>query len=254
MYNFHTLFLGQQVKHLPSCHSTNSIALELIEAGQAQEGLLVLSDYQSAGRGQGQNIWEAAPFQNITLSLVLTPRFLAAQEQFYLSMAVALSLHDSLRAYVPDPDGLKVKWPNDIFYEDKKICGILIQNLLKNQHLHYAIVGVGINVNQTQFQSVQASSLKLINGQQNNLTELTEAFLKAMEVRYLQLRHCKYDRLRFDYLQQLYAYQEARRFEVQGRVFEGKILGVDSVGKICIETEGQLHYFQNKEVALLPKS
>lgn len=252
MYNFHTLFLGRQVLHLPSCHSTNSTALELIEAGQAEEGLLVFCDEQRAGRGQGQNLWEAAPFQNITLSLVLAPRFLVAKEQFYLSMAVALSLHDSLRAYVPSPDALKVKWPNDIFYEDKKICGILIQNLLKNQYLHYAIVGVGINVNQTQFQSVQASSLKLINGQQNNLTELTEAFLKAMEVRYLQLRHCKYDRLRFDYLQRLYAYQEKRYFEVEGHIFEGKILGVDSIGKICIETAGQLRYFQNREVRLLP--
>ncbi len=252
MYNFHTLFLGRPVIHLPSCHSTNAVALELIEAGEAAEGLLVLCDEQRAGRGQGQNTWEAAPFQNITLSLVLMPRFLEAKEQFYLSMAVALSLYDSLSGYVPVPDALKIKWPNDIFYQDKKICGILIQNLLKNQHLHHSVVGVGINVNQTQFQSPQASSLKLINGQQYALPELIEAFLKAMEQRYVQVRHCKYDRLRFDYLRQLYAYQESRLFEAQGRVFEGKILGVDNVGRICIEAEGHLTYFQNKEVCLLP--
>jgi BirA family biotin operon repressor/biotin-[acetyl-CoA-carboxylase] ligase len=146
-----TLFTGQQLVWLPTCPSTNSEAQSLIVQNRASEGCTVITDFQTAGRGQRGNQWVAAPAENLMLSVVWQPTFLAATEQFRLSQAVALAVHDWATALLgPDPK-LKVKWPNDLYYGNQKLGGLLIENSLSGTKIQYSIIGIGLNINQQAF-------------------------------------------------------------------------------------------------------
>ena len=143
-----TLFVGQNIIYLPTCQSTNNEALQFLADGTAYEGDMVVTDGQTQGRGQRGNQWIAQSGQNLTFSLVLQPTFLLASEQFWLNMAVSLAVYDSLSPFIPA--GLRIKWPNDIYVNDRKMGGILIENALQGYNLAHSVVGIGLNINQTQ--------------------------------------------------------------------------------------------------------
>ncbi len=125
-----TLFIGKDLRYLPMCQSTNLTALELIENDDYFEGTTLITDHQTAGRGQQGNTWEAEKGQNITLSVILAPRHLHSSEQFFLNMAVTLAIHDFLQSFLENPKLLKIKWSNDLLYHSQKISGILIHNII----------------------------------------------------------------------------------------------------------------------------
>ena len=112
--------------------------------------MVLVADYQTAGRGQGTNSWESERGQNLTCSLGFSPEGVKASRQYILSMAIAVALTETL-AGLPHP--VSIKWPNDIYVGDKKICGILIENMLKGEHIRHCIIGIGLNVNQKRFVS-----------------------------------------------------------------------------------------------------
>lgn len=254
MYKIHpkTLFVGQISQYLPSCQSTNDEASALIAHPTAPlEGTLVVTRQQTAGRGQRGNVWEAQPDQNLTFSLILKPSFLTATEQFWLNMAISLGIYDTLRPLIGDE--LRIKWPNDIYVGNQKLGGILIENTLQGYTIAWSVVGIGLNINQTEFQYPTATSLQqhafLPNGY--DLPGLLEQLCLTIEQRYLQLRSGERDALKINYLQTLYRYQETQRFESAGRSFEGVIMGVDETGHLAITENGRVHYFGFKEVAFL---
>src|SRR5690554_3701783 len=142
-----TIFLGKNIIHLPECHSTNDVAMQKYRSGEAPEGTIVITDKQTEGRGQRGNQWLTQPNLNLTFSLILTPVFLDASEQFGLNMAVSLGIREALSDYV---QGIIIKWPNDILHEENgKIGGILIENSVTHKGIELAMVGVGLNINQT---------------------------------------------------------------------------------------------------------
>ena len=112
--------------------------------------MVLVADYQTAGRGQGTNSWESERGQNLTCSLGFSPDGVKASRQYILSMAIAVALTETL-AGLPHP--VSIKWPNDIYVGDKKICGILIENMLKGEHIRHCIIGIGLNINQKRFVS-----------------------------------------------------------------------------------------------------
>ena len=120
--------------YLPSCHSTNEIAQNLLQ-GTVEEGTIVITDHQFEGKGQRGNVWQSEPFANLTFSMILKPDFLKAREQFGLTMSVSLGIKSVLEQYLPGP--VQIKWPNDILFRQKKIAGILIENNLRGQELDY---------------------------------------------------------------------------------------------------------------------
>ncbi|MBC5993063.1 biotin--[acetyl-CoA-carboxylase] ligase [Pontibacter cellulosilyticus] len=244
-----TLFMGQQLYFLPACPSTNSEAQQLLIKNEATEGCAVVTAHQTAGRGQRGNTWEAEPGKNITLSVILKPKFLAIKHQFYLNMAVSLGVLDLLREL-----GLKnaqVKWPNDLFFEDKKLGGILIENALNSLTLQHSIVGIGLNVNQLAFGYTTATSLAKVLGYTLDLEQVTNRLLELLEKRYLELRNDKTAKLKYEYLQALYRYQEQHTYRVDNRPVMGQILGVDEEGRLAVEIEGELRYFGFKEIAFV---
>ena len=244
-----TLFIGQQLYFLPVCASTNSEAHQLLIKNKAIEGCTVLTSEQTNGRGQRGNSWEAQPGKNITLSVVLMPVFLAVRQQFYLNMAVSLAVLDLIREQ--GVEDTQLKWPNDLYFKDKKIGGILIENSINSYSLQHSIIGIGLNVNQQNFGLATATSLTQILGKELPLDKLTECLLEKLEKRYLELRSGKLAKLKYEYLQALYRYQEEHFFNVQGQQVAGVIVGVDETGRLGVEIEGELRFFDFKEIAFI---
>ncbi|TPE44701.1 biotin--[acetyl-CoA-carboxylase] ligase [Pontibacter mangrovi] len=242
-----TLFMGQQLLFIQSCASTNTEAQQLLIKNEATEGCTVVTHCQTQGRGQRGNSWEAAPGQNITLSVILSPTFLAVRQQFYLNMAVSLAVLDLLREQ--GLEQAQVKWPNDLFFEDKKLGGILIENTINSLSLQHSIVGIGLNVNQLRFGTSTASSLACALGYTLDLEKLTVRLLELLEKRYLQLRNGHLARLKYEYLQGLYRYQEKHLFRIGQQEVQGQIMGVDEAGRLAVEIENELRYFDFKEIA-----
>ncbi|MCC8072224.1 MAG: biotin--[acetyl-CoA-carboxylase] ligase [Bacteroidales bacterium] len=158
---------------LDSTSSTNTYLSE--NAAQFPHGAVVVARDQTAGRGQRGNTWESAPGENITLSMLLRPQEVEAREQFRISEAVSLAIVETLDALL-QPLEARIKWPNDIYVGDQKVCGILIENVVKGTLIDQSIVGIGLNVNQTQWLSDAPNpvSLRQLTGKEYRLDLLVE--------------------------------------------------------------------------------
>jgi BirA family transcriptional regulator, biotin operon repressor / biotin---[acetyl-CoA-carboxylase] ligase len=242
-----TIFLGKDVLFLPECHSTNDKALELIRQGRANEGSIVICDHQTRGKGQRGNSWETKSGENLTFSLVLRPEFLDVSEQFFLNMMISNSIRKLLQDYLPD---LKVKWPNDLVVPDHgKIGGVLIENIVSSVAWEYAVVGVGININQRIFRTNQATSLSLITGGLFELEELFRLLIAHIEQGYISLKKGKTETIRNNYLNHLYLKDQWAVFTEKDVPFEGKIIDVSKFGKLqLILRDGSERFFDLKEI------
>ncbi len=192
-----TLFIGKKIIYLPSCHSTNDIAAELVHRADISEGAVVITDDQTAGRGQRGTEWVTARGLNFTFSLVLRPSFITAGEQFLLSQTIALGVRNYLSEFT---NNVRVKWPNDLYVNNLKTGGILIENSLQGRRIAHSIIGIGLNINQPEFQSARATSLRLETGQVFDLSQQLPLLLQSLEHVYLRLRGGQFDALRREYL------------------------------------------------------
>ena len=138
------------IQHETEVVSTNSLLSVLCKEGNIPEFHTILADFQSAGKGQRGNFWESAPNQNLLFSIVLYPTALKANQQYVFSMMTSLCIVNTLNKYT---DGFTVKWPNDIYWHHRKICGILIENEINGKYISQSIVGIGLNINQDEFLS-----------------------------------------------------------------------------------------------------
>ena len=239
-----TLFIGQKVIYLPMCQSTNSTALEMSEEA---EGTVVLTFNQTAGRGQRGNSWEAAPYQNLTFSLILKPTFLEANAQFGLSMVAALGVYYFLKPYLDE--NLKIKWPNDMFYKKQKICGMLIENIIRKSQIERSVVGIGVNINQSEFETGLATSLSKITNTSYSLEKLLAELYKKLEEQYLTLKNHGIHTIRQNYIENLFWLDEDHFFiDAQGKRFMGKISGIDEVGNLKVATTEGIRKFGFKEI------
>ncbi len=244
-----TLFIGQNQVFVPQCHSTNSVAAELIRKKDFTEGTIVISDHQTAGKGQRGNTWDTEPGKNLTFSLLLKPSFLLAKDQFFLTIAVSLALYNFLT--VRFSAEIKIKWPNDILLNDKKICGILIENTLSGDKIQHSIVGIGLNVNQTSFSITSPTSMKLIADHEFDLTTELNLLLENLEVYYLQLRSGKNDLLNQDYLNHLYWLGEEHEFRSTNENFMGIISGIGDNGRLNVLRDGKEISFDLKDITFV---
>jgi len=209
-----------------------------------------MAGHQTAGKGQRGNTWLDQANQNLAMSLYLKPHFLPLTRQFYLSMAVAISLSQCISDFLEMQ--VFIKWPNDILVKEQKICGILIENTTGGKYLQESIIGIGLNVNQTDFpvSLARASSLKSLTGQDFNLLPLAQKLWVYLEQNYLKLKNGKYREIKEAYLKHLYLLNQFHLFYTSKGVLQGKIIGVDAWGHLVIEkTNGQQATFDVKEIA-----
>ncbi len=231
---------------MPECASTNTEAHLLLNKNGATDGCVIVAGAQTGGRGQRGNTWDVEPDKNITLSVILKPTFLEAQHQFSLNIAVSLAALDLLREYLPE--GVALKWPNDLYYRDRKAGGILIENAVSGRFLQHSVIGIGLNVNQVSFVHPRATSLALLTGEQIPLPKAISKLLENLERRYLALRTGAGEAQKREYLQHLYRYQEWHSYEVGGQVLPGQITGVDATGRLAVLIEQKLQFFQFQEI------
>lgn len=248
-----TLFVGQNSIHLKVIDSTNSYASELIRETKPAEGTVIYSFEQQNGRGQRGNKWVAEPNKNGAFSFILYPSFLCADEQFALTKITSLAVSDLMAELLCDTDKMReirIKWPNDIYIGPQKIAGILIENTLRDKNLQNSIIGIGVNINQKVFgQEFNATSLALLTEQEFDLKYVLERLCEFIEARYLQLKANKVDSLNTAYLQRLYQKDEWRTYATAEQTFEGKIVGVSSLGMLCVERyTGEVQEFNLKEI------
>jgi BirA family transcriptional regulator, biotin operon repressor / biotin---[acetyl-CoA-carboxylase] ligase len=239
--------MGKNLVFMPECHSTNSLALKLCQQSPlTAEGTVVITSNQTAGRGQRGNTWHSEPGKNLTFSIVLRPNFLPVNDLFYLNIFSSLALHDYLSE--KGCPSVNIKWPNDIYVQEKKICGLLVENLLQGNELNGSVLGIGLNINQERFDVDHATSLSVVLNRQLKLQEELEILLTKIEVRYLQLRANKLSGLMEDYLQAMYWLNEAHSFTSFGDTFEGTICGVDRSGRLRVRIGDRERVFETKEI------
>ncbi len=242
-----TLFLGKDIHFLPDCHSTNDIALKALRQKEAYEGSIFITNHQTHGKGQRGNTWETKPGENLTFSLVLQPHFLDLSEQFLLNMAISNAIWQGMQEYIPQ---LHIKWPNDLVVPGAgKIGGILIENLVGSKGWEYAVVGIGLNINQREFSSPQATSLSLVTGSSYPLEELFKLLITHVEQAYLALKKGKRELLKQEYLRHLYLLNQWAQYRVGEQTLEGKIIGLSEMGNLLLELpSGQQQSFGIKEI------
>jgi BirA family biotin operon repressor/biotin-[acetyl-CoA-carboxylase] ligase len=245
-----TIFLGKDVHFLPECHSTNDKAIQMIKERVAHEGTVIICENQTHGKGQRGNKWFSEKGLNLTFSLVLKPNFMDLSEQFYLNMAISNSIRKLFQEYIPD---IKVKWPNDLIVpEYGKIGGVLIENTFSSDGWEFAVVGIGLNINQQVFESPKATSLAKITGNQFDLKELFRLLVTQIEQGYLFLKRGNWAQIKSEYLFNLYLKDQWSFFKDDRGEFKGLISGVSKEGKLELELEsGDIELFGLKEIVFL---
>lgn len=249
--SYNTIFIGKVWHNLDKIDSTNNFALKLLKNDLPSEGTIVYTKSQVAGRGQRGNVWQSQTGKNITMSLILYPKMLLASQQFYLTQAISLAVCQFLKDLTKK--NFHIKWPNDIFYKNKKIGGILIENTLRGSQLANSVIGIGININQTVFENLDnVTSLQLITGKEHKPILLAKKLCHYLEVQYLQLKADKKAYIKRDYLKSLYRYGELHPFQTPKMVFEGTIVDVLANGKLLVmDKNGRSREFGFKEVKFL---
>lgn len=250
-----TLFIGQHILELDETESTNTYATNLIKEVHVAEGAIVLTHNQTKGRGQVGNTWQAERAKNLTFSLVLHPNFLSVDKQFYLSKITSLAVFGMLTDFLnPSLYDIKIKWPNDILVNDKKIAGILIENILRGNFLQSSVIGVGININQQSFNNVDklATSLGILLQKDFDLKEMLHIFCKHFEALYLLLKQNNIDKISQTYFKQLYKFDEWAVYQSKEQKFRAKITKVEESGLLVLTTDkNELLKFNFKEVQLI---
>jgi BirA family biotin operon repressor/biotin-[acetyl-CoA-carboxylase] ligase len=236
---------------LTEVESTNNYANQLVLSKAAEHGTVVLAQHQKMGRGQQGNHWESEFGKNLLMSIILFPLFLPAAKQFYLSKMASLALVDFLKTETKD---VSVKWPNDIYIQNKKIAGILIENSVNGRNLSSAVIGIGLNLNQEKFDSDAPNpvSLKQITGKDYNVKIVAEVISNYINIWYKKLLAEGFNEIDSAYFNHLFRANEWALFADQKKAFEGKIIGIGEFGRLILEDKnGVIAEYMFKEVEFL---
>ncbi len=237
--------------HFEQLDSTNAYLVRMQSECDIRNWV-VSANEQTAGKGMGSNSWESEAGKNLTFSLAVDMNYLPAEKQFLLSKAVPLGIIDVLDNILPN-DKLSIKWPNDIFYESRKLAGILINSTIKANMMDLSIIGIGLNVNQMQFQDwpTHPISMKMITGKDYELQPLLEQIAEHILVKAEQLKSHP-TIIEQDYLKRLFRYRTWAKYEVAGKTIRLFLKGIDSFGRLQLFDKENVPYcFDIKEIKFI---
>ncbi len=226
-----------EIVHIDETDSTN----QWMKHHLSDTDFCVVADYQTAGRGCGSNTWESERGQNLLFSVLLHPLSVPASKQFHISMAVSVAISEALEQYIGD---VSIKWPNDIYWRNGKICGILIEQTLKGTAIRECIVGVGLNVNQRAFHSSAPNPVSLwqISGQPTDRMLLLNDILQ-------RLQRLMAEDVRQRYLQRLYRRRGFHPYTDARGAFMAEITGIEDDGHLLLRDDsGHERRYAFKEV------
>lgn len=237
---------------LDAIDSTNTYLKGLAVASLPKDYTVVVANTQTKGRGQMGTSWDAQSGKNLTASVFKRLNALKIEQQFYVSMVVSLAICKALK-HLKIPR-LSIKWPNDILSEDLKLCGTLIENVIKHNTLQGSVIGFGLNVNQKYFDNLpQASSMQLLTGVVYNKDEVLSEVLKAIEFYFKMLEHQQYDKIKTEYEALLFRKDKPSTFKTPDNTFfSGIIKGITDQGLLNVWTEDEIiKTFDLKDIRLL---
>lgn len=238
-----------QIVHLKETESTNSSLRELIKTDDIADYSVVVADYQTAGRGQVGNTWVSEAGKNLLFSMIVRPNKLDVHKQFYLSMAVAVAIADAISLYCDD---ITIKWPNDIYHNDNKIAGILIENILRGSAITDSVIGAGINVNQVSFPDSlpNPTSIRLITGNEAASMELLNNIILRIPKSVNLILNDRTDDLKDMYMNRLYRYDDQlHSFSDSNDSFMARITDIKPDGRLQLtDANGSTKSYMFKEV------
>lgn len=241
--------LFQIQKHIPVCESSNAYLKQFLVPKFDDVNIFIRTDYQTNGKGQGDNFWESENGKNMLVSFLFYPSNLNASNQFYLSKWIAISIINLLSLYL-QREKLYIKWPNDIYYENKKIAGILIENSVMGNNIQKSIIGIGLNVNQNDFKSSAPNPISLYQILKNEISvqEISDRLIgilnKVDDFSVLNFL----ENLDNSYIKKLYWKGEKHLFRIGNRNQEAVILGIDDYGFLKLLVNTKIQVFDIKEV------
>jgi len=250
-----TLFIGKNVLFLPEVESTNTYAINLLRNVNVVDGTIIYTNNQTQGKGQRGAVWTSEIGKNIMLSVILQPRFLDINKSFYLSKITALACYDVLTEILnPSQYDIKIKWPNDILVNKKKIGGVLIENNLSGSVIQHAVIGIGLNINQENFGDLEslATSIKLHKNIDFDTAEILESICSKLEKWYFKLKENKLDFIHSNYLSHLFGLNQIHHFiDNSGHSLNAKIINVEENGKLLVKNaNNDFLSFDIKEVKM----
>lgn len=241
-----TLFIGRDIRFFDRLDSTNNYAATMLSGDEWTEGTVIVADEQTIGRGRHQRLWESEPGANLLCSIVLKPHFIRPDESFLLNMVAAVGVFDCLAEYaIP----ASIKWPNDVFHGTDKVAGILIETQIRGQQLGAAIIGIGLNINQTRFNSTGAASMQLITGRPFERNRVLERLCASFEAAYLLCR-ANANALVQRYNNALYLLNEKAVYLHGDSEIELELKQVLADGRVHAKSGHELRYFQMDDLRL----
>lgn len=225
----------RKIIHLEETESTNSYLKELLKSEQLADGSIVVADFQTGGRGQMGNSWFSSKGDNLLFSILLYPTEILANEQFVLSRITSLAIKNTLDQFTDD---IRIKWPNDIYWKDKKIAGILIENSLQGRIIENSIIGIGLNLNQQIFPAELPNpvSLRQITATQFDKSYILDLFLNEFFLLYRSLQYGEKQVIEDEYMLDLYRVNGYHWYEDENGKFQAKIDNVFPSGHLVLKT------------------
>lgn len=245
------MIIGSNLLFFKNLSSTNTRAAELLRKDNLPEGTIVYTNYQSSGRGYSGNSWESEDGKNLLISIVLFPSFINPEDQFHLSMAVSLGICDFLERYVPF---CSIKWPNDIYVNDDKIAGILVESSIMDSKIEYSIAGIGLNINQDNFTGGAPNPVSLfqLTGRKLDLKVCLNQLTTDLDARYKQLIAGNSGEIRKEYVSNLFRLNEWCEYKDLKATFTGRLLTISDSGRIKIERQnGEIAEYSFKEIEFI---
>lgn len=217
-------------------NSTNSCLHNYCVDRQVAEFSIVMTNFQTAGRGQRGNSWESEREKNLLFSIIFFPTFLEARDQFLLSQIISLSIKEALDTYTKN---ISIKWPNDIYWCEKKICGMLIENDLTGQHITQSIAGIGININQQFFSSLAPNPVSLyqITGKEHDLLLILEKITQRIKDYYTLLKTGKKALISQRYKEALFRKKGIHLYSDAEGTFQAEIADIKPDGSLILKDE-----------------
>jgi BirA family biotin operon repressor/biotin-[acetyl-CoA-carboxylase] ligase len=243
------LFTGKNTIFLEEIPSTNTYAMEIVAKTNPPEGTCIYTAYQSAGRGQIGRFWHSSKYKNILSSYIFYPKQLQISDQFLLNIISGLAVKDVVSEFI---ENVKIKWPNDIYVGDKKIAGILVQNILRGAEIKATVIGIGLNVNEDFFPSdiPNPISLTMLTNINHDIPAILQLLSARIEYYYMKMKVGQQALMETAYTNALYRLNEKALFIKEDKTtFSGYIQGVDTQGKLLIKMEnGEIMAFGFREI------
>lgn len=241
-----------QLIKLDATDSTNGYLKGLLRTQNVEDFTVVVTSNQKKGRGQLGRSWITEPGKNLTISILKHFEALNISEQFILNIASSMAVYHTLKHYaIPD---LQVKWPNDIMSGDKKICGILVENMVKGQGITSSVIGIGLNVNQTNFEdTLRATSMQLRLGKELDIDQVMDMLIKEMAISFENFEARSVLEAKELYIAKLFrCNMESRFMGFDKNEFRGSIRGISDSGLLLVELKnGRQKEFRHNEIRLL---